>query len=279
MSPLLPFPLLQGHVEVTYDCPEVVATTPTTTTTTTTTTTSTNTTTMADNMYEMGEQPDFDFSDKSIRRGFIRKVYAVLTCQLIVTFGIIAVFVLVPEVNDYAYHHSELFWSAFGISIALILILGCCSGFRRKTPFNYIALILFTLCEGYLLGCVAATYSASEVLVAIGITIVVSVGLTIFAFQTKWDFTLKGGLLFVLLLVLITFGIIAGIMNDKVVNIVYASLGALLFSFYLVFDTQLMLGGNHKLAISPEEYIFAALNLYLDVVNLFLYILALVGRD
>ncbi|XP_050728415.1 protein lifeguard 1-like isoform X2 [Eriocheir sinensis] len=234
---------------------------------------------MADNMYEMGEQPDFDFSDKSIRRGFIRKVYAVLTCQLIVTFGIIAVFVLVPEVNDYAYHHSELFWSAFGISIALILILGCCSGFRRKTPFNYIALILFTLCEGYLLGCVAATYSASEVLVAIGITIVVSVGLTIFAFQTKWDFTLKGGLLFVLLLVLITFGIIAGIMNDKVVNIVYASLGALLFSFYLVFDTQLMLGGNHKLAISPEEYIFAALNLYLDVVNLFLYILALVGRD
>lgn len=84
-------------------------------------------------------------------------------------------------------------------------------------------------------------------------------------------------MLFVLLIVLITFGIIAGIMHDQVVNIVYASLGALLFSFYLVFDTQLMIGGNHKLAISPEEYIFAALNLYLDVVNLFLYILALVG--
>lgn len=88
-----------------------------------------------------------------------------------------------------------------------------------------------------------------------------------------------GGLLYVLLLVLVTFGIIAAIMHDKVLNIVYASLGALLFSFYLVFDTQLMIGGDHKLSISPEEYIFAALNLYLDVVNLFLYILALVGRD
>lgn len=86
-----------------------------------------------------------------------------------------------------------------------------------------------------------------------------------------------GGLLYVLLVVLVTFGIIAAIMQDRVLYIVYASLGALLFSFYLVFDTQIMIGGDHKLAISPEEYIFAALNLYLDVVNLFLYILALVG--
>jgi protein lifeguard len=58
---------------------------------------------------------------------------------------------------------------------------------------------------------------------------------------------------------------------------IYASLGALLFSCYLVFDTQLMMGGKHKYSISPEEYIFAALNLYLDIINIFLYILALVG--
>ena len=58
---------------------------------------------------------------------------------------------------------------------------------------------------------------------------------------------------------------------------IYASLGALLFSCYLVFDTQMMMGGKHKYSISPEEYIFAALNLYLDIINIFLYILALVG--
>jgi len=47
---------------------------------------------------------------------------------------------------------------------------------------------------------------------------------------------------------------------------------------YLVFDTQLMLGGKHKYSLSPEEHIFAALNLYLDIVNMFLYILSIVGR-
>lgn len=53
------------------------------------------------------------------------------------------------------------------------------------------------------------------------------------------------------------------------------------FFFFLQFlavDTQLLLG-NKKLALSPEEYIFAALNLYTDIINIFLYILAIVGRS
>ena len=47
---------------------------------------------------------------------------------------------------------------------------------------------------------------------------------------------------------------------------------------FLAVDTQLLLG-NKKLALSPEEYIFAALNLYTDIINIFLYILAIVGRS
>ena len=57
----------------------------------------------------------------------------------------------------------------------------------------------------------------------------------------------------------------------------FGAAGALVFSLYLVYDTQLMLGGKHKYALSPEEYIFAALNLYIDVVQLFMYILMIVA--
>jgi FtsH-binding integral membrane protein len=57
----------------------------------------------------------------------------------------------------------------------------------------------------------------------------------------------------------------------------YGSAGALVFSLYIVYDTQLMMGGNRKYALDPEEYIFAALNIYLDVINLFMYILMIVG--
>ena len=47
-----------------------------------------------------------------------------------------------------------------------------------------------------------------------------------------------------------------------------AVLGAIVFSCFIVFDTHLLI---HKL--SPEEYIVAAINLYLDIINLFLEIL------
>lgn len=38
-----------------------------------------------------------------------------------------------------------------------------------------------------------------------------------------------------------------------------------------------MIGGEHKYSISPEEYIFAALNLYMDIVNIFIYILTIIS--
>ena len=44
--------------------------------------------------------------------------------------------------------------------------------------------------------------------------------------------------------------------------------GALIFCGFIIFDTHMIM---HKL--SPEEYILASINLYLDIINLFLYIL------
>jgi len=53
---------------------------------------------------------------------------------------------------------------------------------------------------------------------------------------------------------------------------VWACLGALLFSFYIIFDTHL-LAMHH----GPDEYVLCALTLYLDIINLFLHILKIVG--
>ena len=51
------------------------------------------------------------------------------------------------------------------------------------------------------------------------------------------------------------------------------TVGALLSCLYVVYDTQMMLGGQHRYALDPEDYVFASLNLYLDVINIFLYAL------
>jgi len=72
-----------------------------------------------------------------------------------------------------------------------------------------------------------------------------------------------GGGLFAAAIVFMLFGIIAMFFPGKTIRLVYASIGALLFSLYLIYDTQMMMGGKHKYSISPEEYVMAALQLYL----------------
>ena len=93
----------------------------------------------------------------------------------------------------------------------------------------------------------------------------------------KVDFTACGGVLVSLLVVFVLFGMFAILTPSRTTYIFYASLGAFVFSLYIVLDTQMMLGGDHKYSLSPEEYVFAALNLYLDIINLFLYLLAIIG--
>ena len=63
-------------------------------------------------------------------------------------------------------------------------------------------------------------------------------------------------------------------------QMVYSAVSVLLFSFFVIFDTQLMLGrwGGHELEFDLDDYVFAAMNLYLDILNLFINILQLLGN-
>ncbi|XP_055330852.1 protein lifeguard 1-like [Paramacrobiotus metropolitanus] len=223
---------------------------------------------------------EFQFSEKTIRLGFIRKVYAILSIQLLISVGFIALFCYQKDVAEFSRANPGMMIGTMVVTFVAVIVLACCEGVRRRAPWNFVILAVFTLCESWMLGSIASFYTANEVLLAVGIVAAITLALTLFAMQTKYDFTTMGGMLLVMLVVFVLFGIIAGIAGargNNVLNIVYASLGALLFGFYLVFDTQLMLGGKHKYSISPEEYIFAALNLYLDIINMFIYILSIIG--
>jgi len=225
------------------------------------------------------EHPDteFGFSEKSIRLGFVRKVFAILMVQLLITFGIIAIYVLSEDVKTFSIDHPEMIYTSMGITIAVYIVLLCCGNIRRKFPTNIILLGIYTICQGLLLGSVAAYYQADEVLYATAICAIICLGLTLFAFQTKLDFTWTYSLLVVISLNMIIFGIMAAIWQSRILETTYTVLGALLFSLYLVVDIQLIMGNGKYGGISPEEYIFAALLVYLDIINLFLFILRLVG--
>ncbi|KAL0985460.1 hypothetical protein UPYG_G00157170 [Umbra pygmaea] len=225
------------------------------------------------------ENTDFSsgLDDKTIRRAFIRKVFMVLTVQLLVTFAFVAVFTFVEEVKVYVMANTWTYYVSYAVFFVSLITLACCGELRRKHPWNLIALSILTLAMSYMVGMIASFYDTDTVIMAVGITAVVCFTVVIFSLQTKYDFTSCHGVLLVCTVVLIFFGILCIVIRNKIVQLVYASLGALLFTCFLAVDTQLLLG-NKEMALSPEDYVFAALNLYTDIINIFLYILAIVGR-
>ncbi|XP_037640368.1 glutamate receptor, ionotropic, N-methyl D-aspartate-associated protein 1b (glutamate binding) isoform X4 [Sebastes umbrosus] len=225
------------------------------------------------------ENQDFDFGldNKSIRRAFIRKVFLVLTAQLMVTFAFVAVFTFVKEVKLFVMMHTWTYLVSYVIFFVSVCVISCCGSVRRRHPWNLVALSVLTLSMSYMVGMIASFHDTDTVVMAVGITAIVCFTVVIFSLQTKYDFTSCYGVLFVCLIVLIIFGLLCIFIRNRILHIVYAGLGALLFTCFLAVDTQLLLG-NKELSLSPEEYIFAALNLYTDIINIFLYLLAIIGR-
>lgn len=59
---------------------------------------------------------------------------------------------------------------------------------------------------------------------------------------------------------------------SETLELVISAGGAILFSLFIIYDVQLLMR-----TLSPEEYILACINLYLDIINLFIEILRLVN--
>merc|ERR1712004_282981 len=144
--------------------------------------------------------------------------------------AIIGIFTM-ESVKLYSAQHPEMWILAMVIMFVSLITLACCEGVRRKTPHNFIFLFLFTLAEGFMLGTVTARYRADEVLMAVGVCAAITLALTIFAFQTKIDFTAMGGVLIAVLVCFVLFGLIAAFFPaSRTLNLVYAGIGTIIFS-------------------------------------------------
>jgi len=238
------------------------------------------------------------FSDKNIRRLFIRKVYGILLSQLALTTLIIGIIVFVPAVKgiyceiafDGVIPHcthgmkasgQAIYWASYVVFFITYITIVCCESVRRRSPGNLICLFIFTCALSLMAGSIAVYHDAWWVIMAMGITTALCLGLTLFSFQTKLDITGWGMYLFAAVWIIFIFGIIAIIFassgsGGRILYLVYSGLMALLFSMFLVYDTQMIMGGK-KHQISPEDHIYGAIQLYVDVVYIFLAILSL-GR-
>ncbi|KAL2104265.1 hypothetical protein ACEWY4_001133 [Coilia grayii] len=223
---------------------------------------------------------EFSWDDRNIRRVFIRKVYSILMIQLLVTLAIVALFVFCEPVKDYIQANPGWYWASYGVFLVTYLTLACCSGPRRQFPWNIILLAIFTLSLSYMTAMLSSFYNTKSVMLCLGITALVCLSVTVLSFCTKVDITSCQGVLAIFSITVFICGLLLAIVLPlgyvPWLHALYAVLGAILFTMYLAFDTQLLMG-NRRYTISPEEYIFATLSIYVDIIYIFTFFLQLCG--
>jgi len=210
---------------------------------------------------------------RQLRLGFIRKVYGILTCQLALTTIICSCLSLIGAARRFVLATPSLTWIGLFASFGMLLAL---MAYKDQHPTNAKLLFAWTLVEAYTIGVICASYTAAGqgilVVEALVLTLSVFAILTLFTFQSKVDWSFMGAGLSSALWILIFWGFFS-MMFGMPTGGVYSLFGALLFSGYIIFDTFLI---TQKLGY--DDYILASVTLYLDLVNLFLFILQMLSQ-
>ena len=217
---------------------------------------------------QRGDNPDpfvsQNFSlkcDKEVRLGFVRKVYGILSAQMLCTTAF-CLFACIPNLGNFkgnivigqtpadagAAAHSGFFFAfqqmLFNTTCTVFIVIGyfasicglVCCRLDKKVPTNYLLLSIFTFCTSWLVATACARTKPLVVLEAAGLTFAMTVAITIYAMTTKTDFTIYGPLLFIFSFVFCVAGFFLAIFGFQM-GLLWSAIGVILFSFYLLFDT------------------------------------------
>lgn len=222
-------------------------------------------------------QEPFDcFENRLERKKFIRKTFGYFLLSMLCTFSTCIIL-------NYSYS-AKLFinstigqvitstsqWCLFFIFCAIL----CFNDIFRHYVWKYIMYLLLTFGISWTLG-LTTTYLPNQILLSsIFITTGVTIGLTTYSLVTEMDFTKYIEYYFVFVLTVFLMSIVSVILDSSALHIFIAGSGSLLFSFFIITDIQLIVGQKHiRYKFNLNDSILAAMNLYLDVINLFLYII------
>ncbi|KAL7084237.1 hypothetical protein ACP275_14G212800 [Erythranthe tilingii] len=225
---------------------------------------------------ESGREPLYPMMTESpeLRWSFIRKIYTIVSIQLLLTIAVSALVVTV--------HPISLFFSTTraGLAVYIVLVITpfivLCPLYYcyQKHPVNYILLGIFTVALAFSVGLTCSYTSGKVILEAAILTAVVVVSLTLYTFwaaKRGQDFNFLGPFLSGAIMVLLVFALIQIFFPlGKLSVMIYGCVSAIVFCGYIVYDTD-----NLIKRYGYDEYIWAAVALYLDVINLFLALLSI----
>ncbi|CAK0785382.1 hypothetical protein CVIRNUC_008590 [Coccomyxa viridis] len=208
------------------------------------------------------------FSQGPVLRAFVQKVLAIVCMQLLFTALVAVLFYVYTPLRLAVIHHPWVWTLCWAVTFVCLVALGYNENARRSYPTNCITLCIFMVSFALLVGIGTSFFHTHLLIEALGLTAVTVACIFIIASSTSVDFTMAGGFLWTCGFVLVLCILFGSFIEDNVFWLIISGAGAILFSAYLLYDLQKLMGGRY-LAVHPDDYIYAAVQVYLDVVTLF----------
>lgn len=208
-------------------------------------------------------------SSVPVRMAFLRKVYGILSVQLAMTTLVSGLIMAMPSIQMFFIRNS---WIMIINMLANIAITFPLIAKRKEYPLNFKLMGVFTILNSLSLGLIVSQYDLAIVSQAFFLTAFIVTGLTVYTLQSTQDFQWLGGLLYSALMVSCIGGLFHIFFRNSVMETGLSVLGAFIFAGYIIYDTQIIM--KH---LCPEEYVIGVLNLYMDIINLFVKILRILN--
>jgi len=231
---------------------------------------------MSDFMKEISNEQEI----AETKRFFV-KVYSWMSFALIIT-GLMAYKVTMsPELISFIFGERFVF---MGILILELVLVGVLVGAVQKMSAMMATLIfiMYSLLNGLTLSCIFFAFTTDSIAMVFFITAGTFAVMSAYGFFTKKDLTAMGNILIMALFGLIIASLVNMFMKSEMLYWISSYVGVLIFVGLIAYDTQklkkLNIVGNEGTEEDKKEAIIGALTLYLDFINLFLFLLRIFGR-
>lgn len=227
------------------------------------------------------ETPILSHEEASIQAAFMTKVYMWMTLALVIT-GITAFYTASSELLL-----SILFSGSFTFFIPLLITFGLViwltTAIRRMSPvLATVIFLVYSALTGLTLSVILLAYTSESVALSFFITAGTFAVMSVYGYVTKADLSRIGNIAIMGLIGIIIASLVNLFMESEMLYWIISYAGVAIFVALVAYDTQrlkqMALYGFDGEGAGKRESILGALILYLDFINLFLFLIRLFGR-
>lgn len=214
-------------------------------------------------------------------RTLIQRIYAWMGLGLALTGGIAYYVGTTPAIYTALFKNSGLF--IVMLFIQLGIVFGLSFFIKRMSYFAAaISFVAYSLISGLTFSSIFLIYTHTSIAITFFVTAGMFFALALYGYFTKADLSGMGSFLFMGLIGLIIGGVVNLFLHSESLDYLISAFGVIIFSLLTAYDIQKIKEVSNHMLLSGEDVgkvsIIGALTLYLDFVNLFLYLLRFLGK-